>query len=324
MIDKKTVQTYCMKNQLPELISLLKEKDTEDIYYTKFKERFIDREKIEYNISNPLLVAILHDYEEYYISVFYNKVPRNKAKKELRLRLCKTINIHKFTMLSMEKKIRKIFKHENINFNGHETSGYYGPYIWEKTEKVKYSIELPNGKVELPVLFMHGFIMNSWLDYISLGEIGTGGWSKKEGLYCIYDKYKEKLDKPDFKISYLTHEAQHNIDMENKKYNMSTSLLEYRAKLAELVYYPDLKLFEKFLTNAKNDKRLSHPQAQYWIVSDLSKLIFNQDYVDDIKEWESRISDIQEQSKKLLLDYNRCKPNWVLGTLSYYIRALFI
>lgn len=321
MIEKKTVQSYCMKNQLPELILLLEKNDSEDVYYSRYKKRFIDREKKQYDIKKPLLVSILHEYEEYYISVFYDRVPRGKAKKNLRLGLCKILKTHKLTMMFLEKQIKRLFEENGFHFLGMSTSGYYGPYIWRKTEKVIYNIEIPNGKLELPVFFMHEFIMKSWLDYISLGKIGTGGWSKKEGLYCVFDSYKDNLEKPSFKVSYLIHEAQHNIDMQNKKYSMSSALLEYRAKLAELVYYPNLELFESFLLHAKDDKKLSHPQAQFWVISDLSKLIFDKDYEGDIKQWESKLSDIQKHCSELLLNYNRCKTNWVIGILSYYIRA---
>ena len=324
MIEKKTIQSYCMKNQLPELILLLEKNDSEDVYYSRYKKRFIDREKKQYDIDNPLLVSILHEYEEYYISVFYDCVPRKNAKKNLRLRLCKILKMHKLTMLFLEKQIKRLFEEDGFNFLGMPTSGYYGPYIWRKTEEVKYDIEIPNGKVELPVFFMREFIMKSWLDYISFGEIGTGGWSKKQGLYCVFNLYEDKLEKPEFKISYLIHEAQHNIDTENKKYSMSASLLEYRAKLAELVYYPNLERFESFLLHAKNDKNLSHPQAQFWVISDLSRKVFDQDYVNDIKQWETKLSDIQQHSRELLLNYNRCNTNWVMGILCYYVEALFV
>ena len=149
MVEKKTVQTYCVKNEIPELISLLKNEDSEDIYYSRYKKRFIDREKMQYDINNPLLVAILHEYEEYYISVFYDRVPLKKANKNLKLGLSKTLKTHKLTMLFLEKHIKKIFEEAGYHFLGHTTSGYYGPYIWTKTEEVKYSIELPNGKVDL-------------------------------------------------------------------------------------------------------------------------------------------------------------------------------
>ncbi len=71
-------------------------------------------------------------------------------------------------MLFLEVKNKKLFEEDGFHFLGMPTSGYYGPYIWRKTEEIKYNIEIPNGKVELPVFFMHEFIMNSWLDYILL------------------------------------------------------------------------------------------------------------------------------------------------------------
>lgn len=236
--------------------------------------------------------------------------------------------IYSIAMLSYIHKLNddrmKLFEKEGLLFKGHTTSGFFGPYVWKKTEEKKYHVEIPNGVVELPVYFMHGYLMNSWLDYVSLGEIGTGGWSEKEGLYCNFNLYESKLDKPEFEISFLKHEAQHSIDFRNKKYYMNSTVLEYRAKLSELVYYPNLDLLKIFMRDAKNDKKLTHPQAQFWIVEELSKQILHKDYSYDIKEWESKLPDIQQYCKDQLLNFNRCKRNRLIGTLRYYVETLFI
>jgi len=323
MIEKKTIKSYCMKDQLPELMKLLEETDSENEYYEKFKKRFIDKEKKQYDIDNSSLVSILHEFEEYYISVFYERISRGKARKNLRLQLRKILKKYRLTMWFLEKDIKKLFNKEGYHYLGNTTSGFLGPYIWEKNEKVIYQIEIPCGVVELPVYFMHGYVMNSWLDYISLGSTGTGGWVKKHGLYCNYNLYKDILDKPNFTISFLKHEAQHNLDIQNKQYSMNSTVLEYRAKLAELVYYPNLDLLEKFLLHAKNDSRLSHPQAQFWVITDLSNRIFDKDYVNDIKDWEPKLKEIQQHCSKLLTSYNRCKKSRILGSIHYFIRTRF-
>jgi hypothetical protein len=283
----------------------------------------VDREKQEYDIDNPLLISILHAFEDYYVSVFFDRVPRKKAKKNLGLQLKKLLQTNKSIMYSLEREIKKLFEKEGFHFKGNDTSGFRGPYIWKSTEEKRYQVEIPDGIIELPVYFMRGYIMNSWLDYISFGEIGTGGWSEKDGLYCNFNLYKDTLDTPKFNISFLKHESQHTIDIKNKKYYINTTVAEYRAKLAELVYYPNLDLLKSFMLNAKNDKKLTHPQAQFWIVEELSKQILDKDYVDDIKEFESKLQDIQEYCKKQLLTYNRCKKNRLTATLRYYITTLF-
>ena len=323
MIDKSIVASYCMKNQLPELITLLEKTDSDDEYYTRFKKRFVDKEKQEYDIDDPLLISILHTFEEYYVSVFFDRLTRRKAKKNLRLQLRKLIQSNRLTMYFLEREIKKLFEKKGFHFKGNDTSGFRGPYIWKSTEEKIYQVEIPNGRIKLPVYFMHGYIMNSWLDYISLGVVGTGGWSEKDGLYCNFNLYKDILDTPKFNISFLKHESQHSIDIRNKKYYMNTTVAEYRAKLAELVYYPNLDLLKKFMLDAKNDKRLTHPQAQYWIIDELSKQILDKDYVDDINEFESKLQEIQHYCKEQLLTYNRCKNNRLTATLRYYITTLF-
>src|SRR5690606_8224695 len=47
--------------------------------------------------------------------------------------------------------------------------------------------------------------------------------------------------------------------------------LEYRAKLVELIYHPNLKLYNKFVQSAKDDPSLPHAYAQYVIHKEMSK-----------------------------------------------------
>jgi hypothetical protein len=126
----------------------------------------------------------------------------------------------------------------------------------------------------LNVYFLSGFLMRSWLDFSTFGKVGPGGWAKKEGLYCVYDVYKKDLKSEDFLVGYLKHEAQHFSD--NRKFpELKQSVLEYRAKLVELIYRADHRRLLVFLSGAKNDSVLPHQQAEYMITSALSKRFFN-------------------------------------------------
>ena len=128
------------------------------------------------------------------------------------------------------------------------TSGYYGPYIWKDEELRRYKVELPEGTQDYAVKFLDGFLMKSWLDYISFGETGTGGWSNGDGLiHCVRTAYD--LESENFQVSLLKHEAQHAMDHARYK-GITSEELEYRAKLVELIYSRERRMLERFLGQA--------------------------------------------------------------------------
>jgi hypothetical protein len=130
-------------------------------------------------------------------------------------------------------------------------------------------VEIPSGTETVTVFWMDGFLMRSWLDWLSAGEVGAGGWAKPEGLYCVRKVYADKLDTPSFQISFLKHEAQHHADM--RLGEMEPWLLEYRAKLVELIYTPDSSFLASLLASADaSSKANSHAYAAATIVADLA------------------------------------------------------
>ena len=133
-----------------------------------------------------------------------------------------------------ERYVKKAFQKEGFFFLGGRTGGYYGPYIWRNTETKTYKVELPEGIQEYSVNLLDGFIMKSWLDYLSLSEIGTGGWTDGDGIInCVKSAYD--LESESFQVSLLKHEAQHARDLYAVP-NLPSADLEYRAKLVELIH----------------------------------------------------------------------------------------
>jgi len=79
--------------------------------------------------------------------------------------------------------------------------------------------------------------------------------------------------------------------------------LEYRAKLAELCKAKETIYgrIRHFVENAKYDKKHLHQFAEYCLIRDLSKILFNQDFVSDMKKWEAiSYEKINEASIELL------------------------
>lgn len=308
MIDISKFKAFCVHGEVTELIDYLKSNDDDLTYLEKYQKRFEKQEPTQFATNDSLLEDILHQYEKYYVSTFYRQVPSTKAEEELLQNLKQATNqINALSMQEIEIAIQQIFEEKGYIFRGGKTSSYYGPYIWKSTSIKVFQVELPEETVQLPIHFMKGFVMNSWVDYLSFSITGTGGWSTEQGLFCNYDRYEHQIDEPKFQISFLKHESQHHLDYQNTQYEINVPLLEYRAKLCELTYYPNTDLIISFLKSAKNDELLTHSIAEYWLVQDLSQLIFHENYVSDFKKWESKLPEIQSYSKTLLMEYNRCK-----------------
>lgn len=112
---------------------------------------------------------------------------------------------------------------------------------------------------------LNGFISRSWIDYLSFGEIGPGGWTDNDGyINCVKSAWD--CESESFQISFLKHEAQHAKDLEMNK-NLSSEDLEYRAKLVELIYSKERNLLEQFVHEASNsDMSNGHAVAAFRIV----------------------------------------------------------
>jgi hypothetical protein len=114
-------------------------------------------------------------------------------------------------------------------------------------------------------------------------------------FFCITHKcsvYHRKsdydLDSEKFEISYLKHEGIHFTDL-NDYPNLSSTDLEYRAKVIELMYCTEETVYDRiseFITGANNtDRKYTHPYANYILIENLSELLFNSEYESDIIKW---------------------------------------
>lgn len=210
-------------------------------------------EKENYPIyeTDGFLNDILTAYGKYYREVFYLGAEKEEAAKNLNAYFTDIFNIEdKNTVFdeTEEKYVSKAFTNRGFHFLGGTTGGYFGPYIWTDEEPKKYMVELPEGNAEYTVILLDGFISRGWLSFISLGEIGTGGWTDKNGIVnCVKEKYD--LRGEDFTVSLLKHEAQHAEDIRKFK-GIDSENLEYRAKLTELIYSEKRNLLPVFISQA--------------------------------------------------------------------------
>ncbi len=195
---------------------------------------------------------ILRLYQVYYRDTFYCGVPEAEAADRLLAQLRALLHLPDAEEALLAERLQSVFEAEGYHALFGKTQGYYGPYIWRETVPTVYQVQLPDGTAEYTVNILKGFIFRSWMDYLTFGRYGTGGWASPDGtINCIQQAYDFASER--FLVSLLKHEAQHTVDMKRFP-EITPAELEYRAKLVELHYSGDVGLLQKFLSEADESK----------------------------------------------------------------------
>ena len=195
---------------------------------------------------------ILRLYQVYYRDTFYCGLPEAAAADKLLTGLKALLDVPDADEAQLTERLQVLFEAEGYHALFGKTQGYYGPYIWRDTVPTLYRVELPDKTAEYTVNILKGFVFRSWMDYLTFGRYGTGGWASPDGtINCIEQAYDFESER--FLVSLLKHEAQHTIDMKQFP-GITPAELEYRAKLVELHYSNDLGLLQKFLSEADESK----------------------------------------------------------------------
>lgn len=198
------------------------------------------------------LNGILRPYQIYFRDVFYCGLPETEAADRLLTSLKVLLNMPDAEETLLTERLQSAFEAEGYHALFGKTQGYYGPYVWKDTVPAVYSVELPDGTAEYTVNILKGFVFRSWMDYLTFGKFGTGGWASPDGtINCIEQAYDFESER--FLVSLLKHEAQHTVDMKQFP-GITPAELEYRAKLVELCYSGDLGLLQKLLSQADESR----------------------------------------------------------------------
>ena len=195
---------------------------------------------------------ILRLYQIYFRDVFYCGLPEPEAAYKLLTGLRLLLNMPDADEELLAERLQAAFEANGYHALLGKTQGYYGPYVWRETVPTVYRVELPDGTAEYTVNILKGFVFRSWMDYLTFGRFGTGGWASPDGtINCIEQAYDFESER--FLVSLLKHEAQHAADMKRFP-GITPAELEYRAKLVELHYSGDAGLLQKFLSEADENK----------------------------------------------------------------------
>ena len=212
---------------------------------------FEDQKYRTYEIPDNLN-DILRLYQIYFRDTFYCGIPEAEAADKLLTGLQELLNLQDAEEELLTKQLQSAFTAAGYHALFGKTQGYYGPYIWRDTVPTVYCVELPGGTAEYTVNILKGFVFRGWMDYLTFGRYGTGGWASPDGtIHCVEQAYDFESEK--FLVSLLKHEAQHTVDLQQFP-EITPAELEYRAKLVELHYANDLGLLQKFLSEADESK----------------------------------------------------------------------
>ncbi len=205
---------------------------------------------------------------------------------------------------SLTEQLKSVFEANGYHALFGKTQGYYGPYIWRDTIPTVYRVELPDGTAEYTVNILKGFVFRSWMDYLTFGRHGTGGWASPDGtINCIEQAYDFESER--FLVSLLKHEAQHTLDMKNFP-GITPAELEYRAKLVELIYSVNLGLLQKLLSEADESRAGdSHAVASARIKRELAREFACEFACESAYTDQTELSRIQTRAQTLLCAHTK-------------------
>jgi len=258
------------------------------------------REAVRPFLSDPpadkWIRDVLFAYWHYFLLVLKHGTPAAEAEDVLLSHLAPLVpETSREDLDAVEEALEKSFRARGYSFLGGYTLPYRGPYIWRKTEKRVFQVELPSRRDPQPtsVFFMYDFVTLGWKHFETFGAQSAGGWAKwreppwEDGLYCVSERYDlERLEENSvFQVSLLKHEAQHLADKAEFPLLDGTSL-EYSAKLVELIYNTSVDgRLKDIIRIARDAPEDPHVMSSYRILGELSESIFGERRVRDEGRW---------------------------------------
>lgn len=290
------------------------------IAYIKWKSKMISRFKsndklIEHITEDDVVNTICDIYRNYWKQELL-KPDKKRTDIELYEKLSKYLvenNLTKLTPDSLQRVIKndeeltRVLESRGFQSKFMFRNGIQDLFIWKDETIKSYNVSLPKEKIPTKVVFINNYILNGFTDFATFGSSTVGGWvsSDEQKLFCNQNEYDTNSEK--FKISYLKHESLHFSDLKNYK-ELSSADLEYRAKLVELMYCSKISIYDRiaeFVNNSNKSQRdFSHPYANYQIIHNLSKQLFDSDFEYDIEKWKEITTEKLNEKAKLLYEIN--------------------
>lgn len=265
---------------------------------TEIEARFITKEEVIENTSgNKIVNDISTIYRNYWRTELLKANSQDRTDSTLYKMLIQYIVTNELSNLTIDSlsqnikndsELTRIIEAEGFKTKFMYRNGFQDLFIWGTETRNNYEVTLPKDTVNATVVFIENYHLNGYDNYASVGSSEVGGWAVKESatLYCNKNSYD--LTSELFRVSYLKHESLHFVDL-NEYPNLSSADLEYRAKVIELMYCTEETVYDRitqFTTGAdSSDRSHSHPYANYCLIKDLSRLLFDSDYETDHNKW---------------------------------------
>lgn len=264
----------------------------------KMYARFITKDEvIESATDNKIINDISSIYREYWREELLKENPEKRSDSTLYLNLSEYLITHHLTMLSKDSLsqtikndsiLKGIIEDQGFKADFKFRNGFQELYIWDKETIKSYEVILPKKAISTKVVFIENYLLNGYDYYATVGSTQVGGWAVKESATLFCNKKEYEIDSENFKVSYLKHESLHFTDL-NEYPNLSSADLEYRSKVIELMYCTEETIYDRiaeFIRDANHSNRShAHPYANYILIENLSKLIFNSEFKSDINQW---------------------------------------
>jgi len=275
-----------------------------DRFERRFNERTdgLDLTRIE----SPVVREIAALFQSYWIDALMQEAPLDVLEERLKGRLHDMLIERGFASApqgedTLFENVEAFIRGEGYFAQSGRTPPLLDLMIWTTTNTAVESVELTDGTYNVELNYIDDFVSYGWSNFAAFGMASTGGWAKKDGLYCICRHYD--LDSEHFKLSFLKHEARHYADF-GLYPELQPADLEYRGKLTELAYSEEgtYRLLERFAKGAHRIGNAPHPLANWYVIEGLSELLSDGEWPADASAWESIPTERIRQAARRLLE----------------------
>ncbi len=299
-----TVQTLLNNNQ-------------NDPWSDRLKDRFDSRFIAKTNsldlaeIKSPVVATIAKIFQDYWRDALLRNSTLPELEQHLKRQLDEILQQNAFVSSLndedrlMDNIVELIEKEGYFALSG-KTPPLFELMLWTKNEVTTHTVELTDGNYNVTVSCLRDFVSKGWSNFATFGMSSTGGWAKKDGIYCLCDDYD--LNSEHFLISFLKHEARHFADYQIFP-ELKSPDLEYRAKLTELVYANNdiQKRLIRFILAANKIDNAPHPLANWHIKNNFTNLLFDGKSSIEESDWQKLSKEIIRSTAHKLLKQHSLK-----------------
>jgi len=300
-INYEKIYTYGLDADIKSALSVVRQYDESGLNAkdSAFKSQFESRFGFESDLSLYLeerkspLDEILSIYRDYWRTALLSpeKDFGYMIKNNVSGFLSQKFGLKLLDDNTLDEDTLYIYLRKYVNSFGLTTTGFvktgklFDFLVWKSETDTLYNFSVGSDSIHTRVIFLDDFITLGWEEYATFGYYYPGGWISPEALFCVGKGWDIKNE--NFLISYLCHEGRHFADYKRWP-KLNSADMEYRAKLTELAMLNEqlYKRIESFIRSSNRESQNSHSVANYCVIRDLSKVLFNSEFENDIGKWQ--------------------------------------